>query len=281
MKKEIVLLVLLLVMLQGCGVFDHRRQQGAVAECEGAVLTYSEIDALTADLSPEDSAIVADRFIRQWATNLLLWEKAKGMEDKKIERLVEDYKRSLCQFEWEARQVAKKMSKEVVDSVVLQFYEKNKRLFVVNSAIVKGVFLVVPKDAPHLEKLRQAIKDPQKKENIEAIEKFAYQYAKSYELFLDEWTNVEQIAARMPDATDALVRQLKQTTRIESKDSLNIYILQATQVHTAGDYKPLDYVKEEIKDMILSQRQVEFVQELREEVYNKAIEIGKLKRYEK
>ena len=58
-------------------------------------------------------------------------------------------------------------------------------------------------------------------------------------------------------------------------------MLQLTEVCGVGEPKPLDYVRGEIETIILSERRVEFINKERERMYNKAVEQGKLKRYEK
>ena len=102
-----------------------------------------------------------------------------------------------------------------------------------------------------------------------------------YELFLDDWKTVEQIAVYMPYSQDELSKQIKQKKQILAQDSLNVYLLQVTDFCGKGEYKPLEYVQDEIKELILSQRQVEFIRLLREDLYEKAVQQGKLKRYEK
>ena len=47
-----------------------------------------------------------------------------------------------------------------------------------------------------------------------------------------------------------------------------------------GDEKPITYARKEIEEILLRQRQVEFIQQERNKLYNKAIETGKLKLYE-
>ena len=64
-------------------------------------------------------------------------------------------------------------------------------------------------------------------------------------------------------------------------DSLNNYILQVVDVYVKGEQMPIDYARKEIEKIILSQRQVDFIESERENLYNNAIQSGKLKRYEK
>ncbi|MBQ8832582.1 MAG: hypothetical protein IJ000_03710 [Paludibacteraceae bacterium] len=280
MKKATIIL-LVLTLLVGCDRLDIKRLQGVVAECNGESLLATEIEALTLGLSAEDSAQVAEQYVHQWAINLLMKDVIRGNQNKEIERLVAEYRRSLYQHEWEQHLVARRMSQHVEDSVVLAYYEANKHHFVLRETILRGVLLVVPNGAPSMDQLKRYIVEPQDEEHIEWVEKYAYQYASGYELFLDEWKTANQILLRMPFEEDNLQKQLKQQRQITMQDSLNSYILQVVDVYVKGEQMPIDYARKEIEKIILSQRQVDFIESERENLYNNAIQSGKLKRYEK
>lgn len=280
MKKTTIIL-LVLTLLVGCDRLDIKRLQGVVAECNGESLLATEIEALTLGLSAEDSAQVAEQYVHQWAINLLMKDVIRGNQNKEIERLVAEYRRSLYQHEWEQHLVARRMSQHVEDSVVLAYYEANKHHFVLRETILRGVLLVVPNGAPSMDQLKRYIVEPQDEEHIEWVEKYAYQYASGYELFLDEWKTANQILLRMPFEEDNLQKQLKQQRQITIQDSLNSYILQVVDVYVKGEQMPIDYARKEIEKIILSQRQVDFIESERENLYNNAIQSGKLKRYEK
>lgn len=280
MKKTTIIL-LVLTLLVGCDRLDIKRLQGVVAECNGESLLATEIEALTLGLSAEDSAQVAEQYVHQWAINLLMKDVIRGNQNKEIERLVAEYRRSLYQHEWEQHLVARRMSQHVEDSVVLAYYEANKHHFVLRETILRGVLLVVPNGAPSMDQLKRYIVEPQDEEHIEWVEKYAYQYASGYELFLDEWKTANQILLRMPFEEDNLQKQLKQQRQITMQDSLNSYILQVVDVYVKGEQMPIDYARKEIEKIILSQRLVDFIESERENLYNNAIQSGKLKRYEK
>jgi hypothetical protein len=244
------------------------------------MLTQVELSHLTYGLSPADSAQLAEKYIRQWAINLLMEDVVKKSGNKDIDRMVEDYRRSLYQHEWEQHMVERGMSMAVEDSLVLQYYEENKKHFILDDAIMCGVLLVVPSGAPDLEQLKQCMSQPYVEENMEWIEKYAYQYASGYELFLEEWKTASQILMRMPIDANYLQKQLKLKRLISAQDSLNTYLLQVVDVHAAGDQMPMHYARTEIERVILSQRQLDFIQAKRDFLYNNAIQSGKLKRYE-
>lgn len=279
MKKYIILTTLVCV-LYGCSLFEQKRHSGVVAEYKGKTLTNEEVQRQTIGMSTEDSARVAEQYIYQWAINLLEYDVAKDKLNKDIERMVEDYRRSLYIHEYEQYLIAQRMSKEVEDTIIKEFYDLHSHHFVLREAIVKGVLLVVPNGAPNMDLLRKNIQHPEEEENIEWIEKFAYQYATGYELFLDDWKTVSQIILRMPFEKDDLNKQLKATRQIELQDSINTYLLQVTDLYQANQPMPIEYARPEIEKIMLAQRQVNFIQQERIGLYEKAIKEGILKRYE-
>ena len=68
---------------------------------------------------------------------------------------------------------------------------------------------------------------------------------------------------------------------IELSDSINTYLLQVTAIYRRGEEMPIDYARAEIEEIILRNRQVDFLKYEREQLYEKAIKEGQLKRYEK
>jgi len=279
--KKVIIFIACITLLGSCTLFEKKRNNGVVAECKGKMISWHEMDQLTAGLSAADSAAFAEHYIHQWAIDILEYDIARDKSKKHIDQLVEDYRRSLYIHEYEERLIAQRMPREVPDTLIQSFYESHRHQLILRNDIVQGLLLVTPKDAPNLDKLRKMIKDPHNEENIEWIEKFAYQYATGYELFLDHWMTTNQILLRMPFEEDNLLQQLKKSHQIELSDSINTYLLQVTAMHPKGEQMPIDYARKEIENIILRNRQVDFLRRERDLLYEKAIKEGQLKRYEK
>ena len=277
---KIYTIYLLSCLLCGCHVFEEKRMVGTVAEYNGKTITVEDIQLLTLGLSSEDSVRVVDQYIRQWATGLIEYDVAKDKTNKDIERLVEDYRRSLYLHEYEQRLIAQRMPQMIEDTLIESFYSLHSKYLILSESIIRGLLLVVPNKAPNMNDLRKKIQQPNLEENIEWLEKFAYQYAVGYELFLEDWKDMSEIIVLMPFEQNDLDKQLKNKRQIELQDSINTYILQVTELHMKGELKPLTYARKEIESILLRQRQVEFLKEERNLLYEKALKEGKLKLYE-
>lgn len=294
MTYIIAWLLCIVWLCSACGRLELRRMEGVVAECHGKILTERDMNALTKGMAAEDSMRIAEQYIREWCINLQMEKAIAGgarslliRDDRadEIERMVAQYRKSLYEHEWERGLVAREMSQLVEDSVVLAYYEQHKAAFRLRETIFKGMLLVVPNGAPGLDKLKKEIAKLKAEEDnaevLEQVEKYAYQYANGYELFLDEWRTTNQVLTRMPFEEDNLHKLLRQKRQLSMQDSLYSYVLQVTEMHPRGEQMPLDHARGEIEEILLRQRQVEFIQQKREELYKSAIEQGKLKLYEK
>lgn len=275
-NKPIIYLALAGFLMCGCQALEKKQQSGAVVEVNGHYLYRSTLDAMTLGLNSEDSLRVTQQYISQWAKDILLYDNAKANTNEEIERLVEDYRRSLYVHAYEEYLVERHMSKTVLDTTVEAIYTQLADRFKLDESIFHGILVVVPKDAPNLQKLRGWMA----KQEMDHIEKYAYQNASGYELFTDKWLTTTGLMNHMPiDRTD-FENKLKTKDQVEMTDSLHTYILQVTEKHLRGAAMPIEYARPEIEKTVLHARQVEFLQKERERLYNEAIQQQKIKFYE-
>jgi len=275
-KTGIGIALLASCLLVGCAAYEKKNQSGAAVEVNGQYLYRSTLDSLTLGLSPEDSTRVVQQYVSQWAKDILVYENAGKRANNGIERMVEAYRRSLYVQAYEEYLVERRMPKAVADSTVIQLYTQMPDRFVLDESIVRGMLVVIPTDAPKADKLRGWMA----KQELDAVEKYAYQNASGYELFMDRWKTTTQLMTQMPMERADIEAALKHKNQIEVSDSLKTYILQVTEKYLRGDEMPLDYARPQIEKIVLNQRQADFLNKERERLYNEAIQNQKIKFYE-
>ena len=281
MKRVLILIgacCLACFLLSGCQLFERKHQAGVAVELDGHYLYETTIDSLTLGLKGEDSIRVVQQFISQWAKDVLMYEAVSGQlspeKNQELEAMVGAYRRSLYVHTYEEYLVAARMPKGVADSTVAQVYSRMPERFRLSESIVKGMLIVVPNGAPKMGELRESME----KMSMDNIEKYAYQYATGYELFVDRWMTATDLLLQMPfgrEDLDAKLRDQKQ--QIEVSDSIKTYILQVTDKHLRGEQMPLDYARPEIEKLVLSGRQTEFLQKERERLYQEAVQEKRIK----
>lgn len=260
------------LVLHGCQALEKKQQSGAAVELNGHYIYRSTLDSLTLGLPSEDSLRVVQQFIRQWAQDILLYEHATARTNPQIEQMVNEYRRSLYAQAYEERLVERRMSKTVLDTAVQAIYDQMPDRFKLSESIMQGMMVVVPVNAPNVPKLRQWMAA----QDLDKIEKYAYQSASGYELFTDKWLTTTDIIRQMPIERADLEQKLRYNNHIEQADSAHLYLLQITAKHTRGEAMPIEYARPEIEKIILNARQVEFLRKERERLYNEAIQKKKI-----
>lgn len=264
------------LLLGSCTALEKQQKVGAAVEVNGQYLYRSTLDSLTVGLSSEDSLRMVQQYISQWTKDILEYDKAKARTKSDLEKLVEEYRRALYVQAYEQQLIERHMPKAVPDSVVEQVYEQMPNRFLLDESIVKGILVVVPKDARDIAKLRGWMA----KEKLDEIEKYAYQNASGYELFADKWLTTTDLLAHIPAERAEMENMLKAKNQIEVTDSLKTYVLQVTEKHLRGEQMPMEYARPEIEKIVLYERQVDFLNKEREKLYNEAIQDQKIKFYE-
>lgn len=257
------------------------RSKGDVLVSVGQhTLTAFEVKKLIPKtLSSQDSLMMAESYVKKWVKNALIYDLAnKHLEDEKeeIDRLVDAYRQSLMSHKYEEKLVEERLSAEISDKEISDYYEANKESFLLEEDIVKGLFLKVPSDAPGLSDLKKWCNSGGD-ELIEKIEKYSLQNAVIYDYFYDRWMSGEEIAENMPVKKSEFNRMLKTDKPIEVSDSAYCYLLKVKEVEFKGNRAPFDYASAQIKEILLSQRKSEFLRSFEEEIYNEAIRKGNVK----
>lgn len=279
--SRIIVLSLCLLMVCSCAHVRKGRAKDVVAECCGKILTIGEIDQLTYGFTGEDSARMAEEYIRNWAIELLMYDNAHRATNRQIEELVADYRRSLYMHEYEQLLVAQRMPQVIEDTLVSAFYETHKSKLVLREMILKGALVVIPNGAPNVTDLKKNLQHLDDAESLEWIEKYVYQYGVGYELFVEDWKMQEEVLDCIPLEKEDLAKLLRKNRQVEVQDSINTYLLEVMDYYLAGSVMPLEYARKDIEKNILGARRVDFLKDARNELYDKSLKNGKLVRYEK
>lgn len=250
-------------------------------EVEGRFLYQDELEpVIPSGISAADSAALADAFIRNWATNVLLYENAKRnvANEAEIEQMVEEYRKSITIHYYQQRLVAQRLG-DVGDDEVAAFYEAHATQFPLHDNLLRGVFLKVPNSAPRIDKVRKAFKDLGDDENIQKLEEYSVQHAASYDYFADTWILLNDLAKKMPlDGIDQKAF-LANHTFYETSDSTYAYMLGIVDYKLAGTAAPLEFVGERIRTMLNNQRKQEYIKQFELSLYDDAASSGEITFY--
>lgn len=278
--KNITKILFLVVLL--CASCQKNTEHGGKTPLVqvGSRFLYQEdlARALPYGLSAADSVRIAGELAYKWAEEQVLYEKAEHnvRKDGRIEQLVADYRRKLILDDYEQRLVRQKMDEEVTEAELQEYYEANKLLFLLEEPVIKGVFIKAPLKSSGLKDLKRWYKN-NSEEAMEQMEKYAFRNAVIFEYFYDRWLPVSELEGKITVNLSELGKDFDKHRNIETEDDEYCYLLHIEEYIVEGEAKPYDMAKPEIMDLLANARRVEFMRKVREDLYNQAVEKGRVK----
>ena len=231
-------------------------------------------------LSSEDSIIAAEHFIRSWIDENLLYNIAlRNVNDKdNIERLVENYRKSLIIYQYQEQLINERLTKNIDEQSLYDYYNKNKDKLKLERPVVKGLFLKVPINAPQADEIRMwyKAKTSGARENLK---KYSLNNATKFDYFVDKWVDFSDLMDNFPKEQLTKEDQTVQRKTIEKQDSGYFYLLNITDCLLPGDNVPYEYIKSTIQEMLINQQRIEFLKKTEDELYQRALTKGEIHFY--
>ena len=233
-------------------------------------------------LSSADSMLLAESLERKWVKDALVYDVAlrnlEGEDKAEVDKLVEEYRHSLIRYRYQEQLIKERLSSEFQESDMLSYYEENQKKFVLDKALVKGLFLKIPVDAPGLVDVKGWYRSTSEA-SLEKIEKYSVQNASIYDYFYDKWVDFDQVMDNIPVHVSNANDFLRANKFVEVSDSTYCYLLNILEYLPAGSVAPYDYASAQIVEMLTNRRKVEFLKKFEEELYNDAVRSGDVKFY--
>lgn len=265
----------LAIAFGGCSKQQDHKGMTPLVEVAGKFLYQEDLQAaLPLSLTPDDSVLFAENYIRNWVEDILLFEKAEDnvRDSEKVKALVESYRRALVMHAYQEELVQQQLKEEITPAEIADYYEKNKSLFILEKPIVKGLFIKVPLQSSGLADVRRWYKR-NTQDAIEKLEKYSLRNAVTYDYFYDQWRPLEEIEAMMPVKDwKADGDFLQRNKDVELKDTAFHYFLHIEEFQDKGGQRPIDFAKEEITEILINLKRVDFINRVKEDLYRQASE---------
>ena len=302
-----------LIFCVSCGESQHDHGgKTPLVELDGNFLYREDLQhVLPQNLSTDDSLLFAQHYIRNWAEDILLYQQAlqNVSNDVEIENLVYNYRKALIVHAYQQALLQERLAKELTEEELRDYYTNNVDAFKAESPLLKGLFIKVPLTAPQISQVRQWYKSG-RQDAVEHLEKYSLQHAVKYEYFYDRWVSASEIWSWLPSKESDMDEFLKKNHHVELKDSasevigwlplkeLNFdeflkknrhielkdtafwYFLNISEYIRTGEQEPYEVARPHVRNMLLNRRQVEFMNQVKSDLYREASEDGKIKCFE-
>ena len=270
-----ILLCSILVLLVSCDAVRNFVHDGDVVARVGQhKLFLSDLqDYIPNGIAPEDSARLADQYIRSWAAEQLYLDMASeqlSKSEKDVSKELEAYKNSLLRYRYEQRYVNERLDTTVTRTEIEDYYDAHNDLFVLDIPILKARFLDIMEDSPNYETIRRRMSS-NKYEDIAEADSLAYSSALRYVDWSDRWIDAVTLAREFGTDYGTMLTKLSGSyieMREERGDIKVAYILDTRR---AGTPAPLEYCEDRIRNIIISTRKQKLLTTLEQDLLDNAL----------
>ena len=267
------------LLASGCTeTVDHKGKTPLVQVGDNYLYMEDVMAVTPPGISEKDSAEMADRYIKNWIDDMLLYAKAEGNipDDAGINELVNSYRRELITHKYIEQIVSQEVENLIPDSEVEEYYNENKDAFLAVEPYIKGLYIKVPKTASGISQVRQWYKDGSER-SVDKIEKYGLRNAVDYEYFYDRWRSVNDFFLRLPTDADKEKNNIGKNKNIELSDSAFYYFLHIEDYLGKGEILPLEYAGKDIREIIMNNKRVEFITKMKKDLYDEACDNNDIK----
>jgi hypothetical protein len=237
-------------------------------------LYQDELAGIVSDrVSKEDSTARVQTYIDSWIRKQLLINQAMktiDINEAEVERKVLEYRYTLIGYEYQNFYINKNLDDSVSDAEIQAYYNDHIDNFILKQNIVRGTFIVVPKGAPRTNRLKDLIYSAKEKD-ITELRSFCLSFSTAYHIADSSWMEFDKLVVGSPLAEiPNKVQFLKSNPYYETSDAESLYYLKVDEYKISDNVSPLEFVRGEIKNIVLNKRKVELAKKLEDDVYENA-----------
>jgi hypothetical protein len=247
------------------------------------VLYLSELQSIIPkDISIEDSILIAEDYIKNWINNELMIKKAQEnltISQKDLAKEIKEYKNSLIIYRYQQQLMEQKLDTLVSEEEIVSFYDSVREDFRLNIDLIKAVSVRIPLEVEHPERVK-AFCESSLKQNLEELRLFCTKNGGFCDLNTEDWVDSRSVFQNLPYQPGNISGFLAKYTTWESRDSRFYYLVRIMDYAQAGTYAPVEYIRENLKEMIINKRKSLFLLKIKEDVYTEGTKNNKFKIYD-
>lgn len=280
--KSRLLIFFMLISLASCDLIRMKRdssegdtERQPIAHANEAYLYKDElVGIVTSGTSKEDSVARVDAYVNSWIRKQLLIQEASrkiDINEAEVERKILDYRYSIIAYEYQSYYVKQHLDTIVSNESIESYYKENIDNFILKQNIVQATFIKVPKNAPRAKRVNELIFS-KKEKDINELKTYCLSFSSAYHISDSTWMVFDELVRNSPMAEiPNKIQFLKANPYYETSDDTYLYFFKVDEYRISDNISPLEFVKDDIKNIILNKRKVELAKQLEDAVYNEAV----------
>lgn len=276
------------IMLLTASVLSCSKSKSSVSEPERILLAqvfdyklyFDDIKDLIQDYnSAEDSVQQVRSLTEHWVRDrLILVEAEKNFpKEANMNKLLEDYRQSLLRHFFEQKTLEERLDTVITESDLQRYYEANKEQHRLESGVLRGYYFKIKKPLARSDKILVWWKTfPQ--QHAQDVLQYADKHAKTNWQDSTQWHEMQMVIQLFPEGTLS-PSGIRSNRGIVREDGDYIYLLYPLEVYNAQDIAPLSLIREQAARFILHQRELELLDRIKKEIYDRDIQDERVKIY--
>lgn len=246
-----------------------------IARVHNTFLYPSDVEGIVKPNVPKaDSTAVMSRFVRAWVKKQLMLEEAAAkidFDEAELERKILDYRYALMVYQYQKYHVEQTLDENVSETEISEYYSEHQDNFQLKQPIIRGKFVRLSLEAPQVDQFRIQLRSDQAQDR-EEIKSYCFRFAESYSLDDSTWMNFAEMVKGSPwNALEDKSAFLQDNKFVEVTDEQYRYFLKINDFKGVDELSPLEFVRDQIHQVILNRRKVALTDQLEEDVYDRAL----------
>lgn len=278
----IVLLFPLMAWMAGCKQSDTHGEKKSplLAKVFDYRLHYDDIKDLIQGYANEEDSIQQVRSLTEhWVRDrLILVEAEKNFpKEANMNKLLEDYRQSLLRHFFEQRTIEERLDTAITEQDLQRYYEANKEQHRLESGILRAYYFKLHKPVPRGDRILNWWKTFPENHYNEVLT-YCAKHAKTNWSDSARWHEMHMVIQLFPEGTlsPAAIRSNQGIVR-EDRDY--IYLLYPIEVYYEQDIAPLTRIRAQAARYIIHQRELELLDRIKKEIYDRDIQNEGVKIY--
>ena len=273
--NKLVKILFIILIIAGCNRNKETATRIPVAEVSRKILYYDQIpQIITRDLRGHDSIAMVQNYINKWAKHELLLMRAEANLSQsakdEIASQLEETRANLLIYQYQRQMMQEKMDTVILETDLEKYYANNEKSFTLISNIAKALFIKIPVSTPNINRIRSLMRS-NRQEDMQQLESLCYNYAEKFDDFNETWISMDRLLVELPIEVIGSEENFLRRSFFETSDSLFIYMISIKDYRLRSTLAPYEYVKDDIKRIIMNSRRFEFIQSLENGIYNDAL----------
>ncbi|MEG0807506.1 MAG: hypothetical protein RR410_04040 [Alistipes sp.] len=230
-----------------------------------------------------DSVAFLKVYVDRWVRKQLKLQEAEilfSSSEKDIDQMVEEYRQALLIRKLDQHYVDRSVDTTFTDNEIASYYNAHKTDFRLDQTLVRGRivrFAEGYRQSGKLKTLMAARSSAQQQDFRDICEKNNITVSD----FGEQWVDFPEFLSFLPTLQSQNYDSVLTSSAVqEMRDSQSHYYFQIDDVRRVGEPIPAERLRSTIRRILFNQRQSEIIRAHEEELYQQAVENGKMKVFE-